>query len=111
MGKNILLCTTQGTRLSQEISDSLKKIFQQDFIVKPNTEKPELHRYYEQRRQSLHRAFLFMMKAWPPKGVTATELNNYLNWCKLESEFAHNSSLEEYQAALAHYSRLLVEAI
>ncbi|QMT61745.1 oxidoreductase [Legionella sp. PC997] len=113
MGKGIILRVPHGTELSSELLRALESRFP-GYILETYHKKPDNHRSFVRRVNSLHKAFTFLIDAYPlaPQSsfLLKSTLEDYVSECEEEALFA-KGSMDELHRELEKYTAKLVELI
>ncbi|AWN73016.1 hypothetical protein LEAN103870_19750 [Legionella anisa] len=113
MGKGIILRVPHGTELSSEVLQALEVRFP-GYILETYHQKPDNHRSYVRRVNSLRNAFSFLLDAYPlpPQSsfLTKSTLEDYVVECK-DSAVEAKGSMDELHKELERYTAKLIEVI
>lgn len=113
MRKGIILRVPHGTELSSELLHALEDRFP-GYILETYHQKPDNHRSFVRRVNSLHKAFSFLLDAYPlpPQSsfLVKSTLDDYVAECK-EATSDVKGSMDELHKELEKYTAKLVEVI
>ncbi|WP_454781666.1 oxidoreductase [Legionella sp. WA2022007384] len=113
MGKGIILRVPYGTELSSELLRALENRFP-GYILETYHKKPDNHRSFVRRVNSLHKAFSFLADAYPLASQSSfllkSTLEDYVSECEEEAVRA-KGSMDELHKELEKYTAKLVELI
>ena len=113
MGKGIIIRVPHGTELSSELISKLEVRFP-GYILETYQQKPDYHRSFARRVDSLHKAFLFLLEAYPisPQNTPLSKetLKKYADECKTATAEAKGSA-DELHKELEKFTAKLIEGI
>ncbi|KTD12013.1 oxidoreductase [Legionella gratiana] len=113
MGKGIIIRVPHGTELSLELISALEVRFP-GYILETYHQKPDYHRSFARRVDSLHKAFSFLLDAYPfptkSTPLTKETLKAYVDECKLATTEA-KGSVDELHKELERFTAKLIELI
>ncbi|PWY55698.1 oxidoreductase [Legionella qingyii] len=113
MGKGIILRVPHGTELSAELLEALAIRFP-GYILETYHKKPDNHRSFVRRVNSLHKAFSFLLDAYPlapqSRFLLKSTLEEYVNECEEDALHA-KGSMDELHKELEKYTAKLIELI
>lgn len=113
MGKGIIIRVPHGTELSSNLLSALEVRFP-GYILETYHPTPDYHRSFERRVNSLHKAFSFLLDAYPISAknipVTKETLQAYADEC-LMTTASSNGSVDELHKELEKFTAKLIELI
>lgn len=105
-----ILRVPKSLEITASLDATIRKLLGDTYTIEPYSHEPDLLHSYQQRITSLFEAFDFLCEAIPPGGKL-TKLRTYLEWCHQHCVFEFGWTAEEYQAKLAQFTLLLVDAV
>lgn len=113
MGKGIILRVPYGAELSSELLEALKDRFP-GYTLETYYQKPDYRRSFGRRVNSLHKAFHFLLDAYPLPSqssfLTKDTLRKYIEEC-MEIALDAKGSTEDLHRELEKYTAKLIELI
>ncbi|QEY52974.1 oxidoreductase [Legionella longbeachae] len=113
MGKGIIVRVPHGIELSSELLSALEVRFP-GYILETYYQKPDYHRSFARRVDSLHKAFYFLIDAYPFSAkntpLTKETLKAYVDECKLATTDA-KGSIDDLHKELERFTAKLIELI
>jgi hypothetical protein len=113
MGKGIILRVPHGIELSPELLQTLGKRFP-GYVLETYQEKPDYHRSFARRVDSLNKALSFLLDAYPfPQTntpITKETLKAYANECKATSSEI-TGTVDELHEELEKFTAKLINTI
>ncbi|KTC93871.1 hypothetical protein [Legionella cincinnatiensis] len=113
MGKGIIVRVPYGIELSSELLSALEVRFP-GYILETYHEKPDYHRSFARRVDSLHKAFCFLIDAYPFSAkntpLSKETLKTYVDECKLATADA-KGSVDDLHKELERFTAKLIELI
>ncbi|AUH71169.1 oxidoreductase [Legionella sainthelensi] len=113
MGKGIIVRVPHGIELSSELLSALEVRFP-GYVLETYYQKPDYHRSFARRVDSLHKAFYFLIDAYPFSAkntpLTKETLKAYVDECKLATNEA-KGSVDDLHKELERFTAKLIELI
>lgn len=114
MGQGIILRVLEGTKLSDELIETLGK-FLPNYQLEYYNEKPDYQASINRRIESLYESFLFILDAYPPSpkfasNITVDTLKEYALKCKKACHLS-NKSLDDSHKELELFTAKLVDVL
>ena len=113
MGNGIILRVLDGTELSPQLTSTLEELLP-NYKLETFQEKPNYSRSIERRINSLHDAFMFILKAYPtdPKftAINVDTLREYAFECRQSCDLS-KETLENLHKELEKYKDKLIDVL